>query len=324
MFEDDELKWMADLDWSAHGHQQLGHVTPDGYLPLAQAFLQLAKMAVDDWPTHPPKPYFLMCASLRPKGEYPNAEFAFDRHGRPLTSIHDAYAVQVREDAARYMVPIRSRRSISRAEWDAVEDAVAEDWAWGVGARRVWSTLATALATAASKREVKTGIRPIIRGGSIAPLKASSWLIDQRRTILRAASCGIYIDPIDGTFDDAKPPNHSIFVDKFRLVPTLEEIARENYATHIDISEIGRLPRPIDDTVTPERKLLEHLIQMMKVSDPLETSRDDLREELNRAFGMTVGPRPFKRIWADAKSSDKKLEDYGRTGPKRAKTRPVG
>lgn len=327
MIDDHEIEWLAELDWSMHGDAQHRDVCPKGTIPLATAFERLARHAIDVWPEGHYRFPFLKCAGLKPHSGWVTSDIAFDPEGRPHPSIHAVHAPGVIADAMRLNVPIASTDAVTREEWEDVEATGGEDWAWGTGARRVWSNLAPSFAAAASRGEVKTFARRI-HGGPTSAIEPKLWAIGFEMAVRRAASCAICLDGgEDGPFDPNAKPTHRLFVEAIGLEPALQAIARETYVPQLDLGPIAPLLRPIDEKLPSERRLTDRLVLLLESHDPRTTASDEFRTMLETDFVCDIGPRPFRRIWRSANERflagrDEDL-DYRAAGRKRSRSTSV-
>lgn len=314
---------MAGLDWSRHGEIRDLDVCPADTIPLATAIERLARHAIDVWPDGDDSDLFLSLAGTRPHGGWPPSEIAFDDDDRPIDAIHRMHAAAVVAEAQLLAIPIVSEAAVTRAEWEQIEAKLGDSFEWGVGARRAWSRLAPAFAAAASRGEVATYVRRI-NGGRSRTFEAKYWAIDFETAVRRAATGTVCMRDEDTPFDPFAKPDHRIFVGQIGLEPALQSIARENAISVLDLGPNGRLPRPIDDAMPQERKLVDRLVQLMSGVDPTQTRKEDLQTTLGSDFGVELEVRAFARIWRKAKErlpSDL-AEAYGKTGPRKNAFRP--
>jgi hypothetical protein len=326
VIDDRELDWMAALDWSKHGAAQERGVVRKGYIPLATALERLARHAVDVWPESDDGRYFLKCAGLRPRGDWVPAELAFDEDGMPYHSVHARSAPALVADAEYLAVPISSASSVTRDEWESVGIVGGDDWEWGVGARRVWAVIAPAFAQAAFDGRIKTFYRGSGSGGG-EPKKLESylWELEFELAVRRAAACAIYMDNEAWAFDQSLKAEHPIYVLEKGLEATLQAVARETYASALDLGDFGRLHRTIDDQLPAEARIVTRLAHLLTVNDPRTSSKDILINALESDFGCEFSERQRKRYWRLAKAMiDVVLrERYEIPGPKpKAPTEP--
>lgn len=319
MIDDRELDWMAALDWSKHGAAQERSVVRKGYVPLATALARLARHSVDVWPESDDGRYFLRCAGLRPRGDWVPAELAFDDEGAPYQSVHARRAPELVADAEHLDIPIASASSVTRGEWESVGIAGGDDWEWGIGARRVWAVIAPAFAKAAFDGRIKTFYRGSGGGGGEPKeLKSSLWELEFEMAVRRAAACAIYMDNEAWAFDQSLKAEHPIYVLEEGLEATLQAVARETYASPLNLDDIGRLHRPIDDHLPPKDRLVARLAHLLTIHDPRKASRDSLCDLIEIDFACTLRDRRRKDIWklALAIIDEKLCEKYMRAGPK--------
>lgn len=312
LLDDNDLAWMANLDWSYYRGKSLGFVAD--HVPIAQAVRDLAEMAVEYWPDDIED--YLACAGKEPQGDWRPASLAFDENGRPTSVYHDGISL-VRKHAAWMHIPLAIEDPITVEQWQQVEDEGLFPWEEGDSARRLWVELAPMFARLAHQGDLGTFVAPR-GGGKETPLSRDVWRIDPDAAIIRLAKCGLSPDnPFD--MDLHSVPTHMLFVDSTGLDKKLQGAARSNFIKTLNLENDDRLLREIDEKKVPLTMLVRHLSSLM-TEERYSWSNSRFIGALEERFSTNISGRLYQRIKNMAlQTKDQQIVDeFVRRGPRRA------
>lgn len=251
--DDDDLVWIADLDWKAHGPARDGYVSR--HMFLAEAAEILGRRVCGIWPG---PPHFLRMAEYPPPDGIVEADDAFDARGEPKAHVHDEAREAMLAHASSLLVPLRDASSIERSEWATIEERALLHWDDGTGARRAAAGIARVFARLAFQKEIDVYARPFDGKGYVR-LGPEFWDIDDDQAIRRLAACAL---SLEGPRDPAAQPDHRIFVSHDRFNLAIERAARRWYVP-VCALEMGELERDEDHLAVNVSEVANFLIGLM-------------------------------------------------------------
>ena len=286
---DDEISWIARLDW--HAHRPAG----GGYLSNRLFFASVGEIAgsiiCEPWPLS--HDHLLRHASNDHPGRMLQADHAFESDGAPIHSIHAALAENVRHHAERMLVPIKSPDTITFDEWQAVFDAGEDAWDLGLGARRAAAGIGPFLAKLAFEGSIRCWGRAIGGGDEDSiELGRKYWDIDPDLAIRRLASCGL--DP-KNPYDAAAEITHRIFVDDGGLQNAMVRGSRTTYVptAHLELGPWA-VRRQVDYHTVTRQAVVDFLISRM-TDENLHWNHDRFKRAVQDEFGVRGLGRTYEQ-----------------------------
>ncbi|MFV0622656.1 hypothetical protein ACBY01_01415 [Sphingomonas sp. ac-8] len=250
--DDEDLFWMADLDWKAHGPAREGYIGRDMF--LAEAAELLGKRICGIWPG---LVHFLRMAEYPPPSDIVEADEAFGADEKPIPGIYDREHGVMLAHAVSLDVPLHDADDIDRAEWALIVDKARQQWDDGLGARRAAAGIARAFARLAFEEEIDVHARPFGDKGYVR-LGPEFWEVDDEQAIRRLAACAL---SIDRPYEPAAQPDHRIFVGHNRYARAIDRASRRWYVPVCALDE--ELKRDEDQTSVRVSEVAHFLAGLM-------------------------------------------------------------
>lgn len=271
---DEDLFWMADLEWKAHGPAREGYISE--HMFMAEAAEMLGRRICGVWPG---PVHFLRMAEYPPPAAMTEADEAFDAAGNPIRDIHDREHDVMLAHALSLDVPLRDADVIERAEWASIVEKARQEWDDGTGARRAAAGIARAFARLAFEGEIDVHARPFHKKEYIT-LGPEFWEVDDEQAIRRLAACAL---SIDRPYDPSAQPNHRIFVGHARYAHAIARAARRWYVP-VCALEMGELPRD-EDHNSVRISEVAHFLAGLMVPANSDWNDDRFKDAVQDKFG---------------------------------------
>jgi len=306
--DDEDLVWMADLDWKAHGPARVGYIARDMF--LAEAAETLGRRICGVWPV---AHYFLRMAEYPPTAEMVDVDEAFDSDGHPIEGVHAREHGVMLAHAVSLDVALRDADAIGRAEWASIVQRARQQWDDGTGARRAAAGIARAFARLAFEDEIDVFARPFDGAGYVR-LGPEFWEIDDEQAIRRLASCAL---SVDRPYDPSALPDHRIFVGHDRYARATDRAARRWYVP-VCALEMGELLRE-EDHVSVRVSEVAHFLAGLMVPANSDWNDNRFKDAVQAEFGSRGKGVVYDRAKARAVAHPDR-EYFGKAGRRRIPT----